>query len=473
MIKSKIVGFLQNRFLKSGVIGAVTALSFAPFNAFPIFLATFAWLFVRISQIEKTTLLSEAFCFFFFLHFASLYWVAYPLTLDLSKYWILIPFAITVIPAYLSIFLLIPTWGLGKVIRKEANAPIAFAAFFSLTMMFYGNFLPGFPWVLPGYIWCCHEVFLQTLNMYGIYGLSFVTLLISGFFGLAFLNYQTNDLKKCRNSAIISVSLFLFIVFFGCLRLAKNPTQFTDKKIRMVQCNISQKNKNNSYFAFLNLKEHLARSTHNSRLDFVIWPEVAVPYLYRENFTQLHNYLKSPLADGEYLLTGAVRKDLSTAKIYNSVVVIDHDGKNVANYDKSRLLPFGEYVPFRQYIPFQSIASDIGDFDVGKKTNVIGINGTKIIFAICYEIVFPIDLISHKRADLIINITNDGWFGFTSEPFQHLQISRARAIETGLPMVRATNYGISAVFDPYGREIARVPIDQAGIIEINIPQKAH
>ncbi|MDR0678320.1 MAG: apolipoprotein N-acyltransferase, partial [Holosporaceae bacterium] len=271
-------------------------------------------------------------------------------------------------------------------------------------------------------------------------------------------------------------------------RLANNETVFTDKKVRIVQCNISQKQKGNPNFASRNLQGHMARSQHESRIDFIVWPEASIPYLYREDFESLNNLLKSCVAKDEYLLAGAVRKDPSAKKIHNSIIVVDYQGQNVMNYDKSRLLPFGEYIPFRKYMPFESIASDIGDFDVGDPADIFEINGIKIIFAICYEIAFSngfipyvlkqkitkdIGLRVNKEADLIVNVTNDGWFGFTSEPFQHLQISRARAIETGIPLVRATNYGISAIFDAYGREIARIPINKAGIIDARIPGKAH
>jgi apolipoprotein N-acyltransferase len=309
-------------------------------------------------------------------------------------------------------------------------------------------------------------------------------MLISGFVGQSYLYYQQKSAENSRNAAIISIFLFLFIVLYGYFRLAHNPTTFIDKKIRIVQCNISQENKNNHSLAFENFKKHLADSKHESKIDFIIWPEASIPYLYRENFKQLHDYLRSPLKESEHLLAGAVRKDMRTQEVYNSAVIINHKGENVANYDKSRLLPFGEYVPFREYVPFQSIASEIGDFDVGKGADIFEVSGVKIIFAICYEIVFPNGFIpretgknklSHPRssADLIVNVTNDGWFGFTNEPFQHLQISRTRAIETGLPLARATNYGISAVFDPCGREIARVPINQSGVIDVNIPGKMY
>ncbi|MDR0678194.1 MAG: hypothetical protein LBF44_01505, partial [Holosporaceae bacterium] len=230
----------SGRLLKSGFCGAITAFSFAPFNIFPIFLMTFARLFIMILKTKDTkTLLIEGFCFFFCMHVACLYWIVYPLSLNLFRHGILIPFAITLIPTYFSTFFLIPVW----IMRKSINTypredhsnlqwyhklspcitqPVIFASLFCSIVFFYENFLPGFPWLLPGYIWCCHEIFLQTLSIYGIHGLSFLTMLISGFIGLSFIQYKSNDLKKSRNSVIISVILFLFILCFGYHRLANN-----------------------------------------------------------------------------------------------------------------------------------------------------------------------------------------------------------------------------------------------------------
>ncbi|MDR0555799.1 MAG: apolipoprotein N-acyltransferase [Holosporaceae bacterium] len=472
-----------SQFLKSGILGAVTALAFAPFNLFPIFLATFAWLFLKIRETSRIAeLMKQAFCFFCCLHIGCIYWLIYPLTLNLHKYWILIPFAITLIPAYLSLFLLVPVFCLRKCeqsaktrLMSSQVTPMIFAAFFTLTMMFYGNFLPGFPWVLPGYIWNCHEIFLQTLSLYGIYGLSFVTLLISGFLGESLWNYMARRWESAKKSALLAVIIFLFLVLFGHFRLVNNPTKFTDKKVIVVQGNIQHEQKSASAFAYPNLRKHLNLSRHESKVDLIVWPEASVPYLYHENFTKLHVLLKSCLADGEHLLTGVVRKDQCTEDFYNSVVVINSSGENVAKYDKIHLLPFGEYIPFR--IPlFHAIASEIDDFTFGQLSNLIEVGDLKIILAICYEIVFSRRLgtaatIDFSKADVIVNVTNDGWFGYTTEPFQHLQISRARAIETGLPVVRATNVGISAIFDPCGREISRVPMNQAGAFESPIPQK--
>ena len=182
--------------------------------------------------------------------------------------------------------------------------------------------------------------------------------------------------------------------------------------------------------------------------------------------------MADPLAEGAHLLAGAVRMDMRTKKVYNSAVFIDHLGNNVGNYDKVHLVPFGEYIPFRSILPFQSIASDVGDFDVGAPPRAFNINGLRIAMAVCYEAIFPVDFFpKNQEVDVIINLTNDAWFGTTTEPFQHLQIVQARAVETGLPLIRATNFGISAMFDHCGRELNRVGINHVGVFDAYVPKK--
>jgi apolipoprotein N-acyltransferase len=212
-------------------------------------------------------------------------------------------------------------------------------------------------------------------------------------------------------------------------------------------------------------------------LDFIVWPEASFPYLYHEKLEWFHNVCRGFLEDGTYLVMGAVREDRTASKIYNSIVVIDHLGKNVLSYDKMHLVPFGEYVPFRAFIPsaFQSIAGSIGDFDVGESPKVLTINGLKFALSICYEAAFPENFLlkddDWQQLDALINITNDAWFGPTSQPYQHLQIVRCRSIEAGLPLIRCTNYGISAVFDACGREICMIDMNTFGAVDFFIPKK--
>jgi apolipoprotein N-acyltransferase len=239
-----------------------------------------------------------------------------------------------------------------------------------------------------------------------------------------------------------------------------------------VQCNIDQNEKNNNY-SKRNFMQYLLLSKTIQNIDMIIWPEAAIPYLYQENLKNLHSILADVLNEGSCIISGVVRKDKESEKIYNSAVFINHLGENIGIYDKIHLVPFGEYIPFRSLIPttFQNIASDIGDFEVGEKSNIVAVKGMKLAIAICFEAVFPDFIRNKQHIDLIVNLTNDGWFGFTSEPFQHLQIVRARAVENGIPLVRSNNYGISALFDGCGRKIAEIHINQSGYIDVHIPKK--
>jgi apolipoprotein N-acyltransferase len=306
-------------------------------------------------------------------------------------------------------------------------------------------------------------------------------MLMASLLGVAFTFYKDKDNRDAILSATYALGIFAAMTFFGIVRLLRNQTEFTPYKVRIVQCNLSQDEKNSNALSAINLQKHVSLSRSDEKIDFIIWPEAAIPYLYSENSTKLHNIISDPLKDGMTLISGAVRKDMATGKVHNSAVFIDHMGRNICNYDKVRLAPFGEYIPFRSLIPtpFQSIASNIGDFDPGNSHKIIEINGLKIVVAICYEAIFSQDFMPKNKetdvieeADVIINPTNDAWFGFTTQPFQHLQIVRARAIETGLPLIRVTNYGVSAIFDHCGRELNRIPISKFGYVDAFIPKKS-
>lgn len=554
-------------------MGAIGALGFAPFNLFPAFILAFAWLFFCASLTSVTSLKldpfsanvtldpfsasrsSETYASAIFaleaasvsqlqsaynatgsktrvlqallsMHICCLYWLVYPLTIELHKHWMLIPFAIVVVPAYFSIQLAAAVWIAGKISSDIYERVLIFPALCSMAMYLYGHFSLGFPWVLPAYIWNCHEIFLQTLSIWGVYGLSFVTMLISCLLGASFVFLRRNDRKNAIISASISAFLLIFIVLFGIVKLNLHKAQFTSYRMRMVQCNLTQAEKSNDGLREQNLWKHLQYSVSEDRLDFILWPEASFPYLYNEKRADFQEAFQAVLKPGVHLLFGAVRKDLETAKYYNSVVAVNHLGQKVGCYDKIHLVPFGEYVPFRSLIPlpFQGIASDIGDFDVGELPCILEINGLKMAMAICYEAAFPVlaapalmlslpsepyastifnaettSAIENARGattptlqahyayheegsdaraartattvTLVVNVTNDAWFGPTSEPYQHLQIVRARSVELGVPLVRCTNYGISAVFDPCGREICRIPMNSAGFVDFYIPER--
>jgi apolipoprotein N-acyltransferase len=159
---------------------------------------------------------------------------------------------------------------------------------------------------------------------------------------------------------------------------------------------------------------------------------------------------------------------------YNSIYVIDHDGSILSTYDKLHLVPFGEYLPFQSFmekIGFQQLTKVHGGFIPGTRRKPMDIPGAPpMLPLICYEAVFPDDIATRNdRPGWIVNLTNDGWFGISTGPYQHLQQSRVRAIEEGLPLVRAANTGISVVVDPVGRIIARLDLGVEGVLDSALP----
>ncbi len=478
------------------------------------FVALFGFFFVlllglkRTGESTKETLVC-GFLYWLSYFIVALYWLVYPLTIDLNLHWMLIPFALLAVPAYLSIPLLVPIYVMKKFCKNVWMDSFVFAALTFLVMYLQGHYAPGFPWALPGYVWGRNPTIMQGLSIWGIYGQTFFTLFMGSIFGMSMIGLKGNpkagdvkelseieflekfrkseinfieefkkiDLKKSSLSPIILLVSFSSLSVFGSIRLSKNPTEFTSYKVRCVQGSIPQKNKMNRNLSARNFELYLNLSRMESKNDnwspdFVIWPEASIPYLFTNESVVLRQKLAEIVPNEGYLITGAVRKDSDSGSIYNSVVILDQFGRNIVNYDKKRLVPFGEYIPFRNLIPkvFAPIANSIGDFDIGKNSNIVELKGLKMAFAICYEAIFPSEFVS-EDVDVIVNVTNDAWFGHTSEPAQHPNIVRARAIEEGVPLIRVTNFGISAVFDAYGRIVENLKMDKVGVIDCYVPRK--
>jgi apolipoprotein N-acyltransferase len=210
----------------------------------------------------------------------------------------------------------------------------------------------------------------------------------------------------------------------------------------------------------------------------LIWPESAFPFFLTREPDALADIARL-LPEGTVLITGAARvvepATSGNIQAYNSVYVIDHDGSILSVYDKVHLVPFGEYLPFQRFMErlgFVQLTKQQGGFLSGDRRRAQAVPGApKFLPLICYEIIFPHDMASAgERAGWLLNLTNDGWFGISSGPYQHFQQSRVRAIEEGLPLVRAANTGISAVVDPVGRIINALPLGVEGVLDAALPQ---
>ena len=452
----------------SVLLGVIGFLSFAPFGVYPLFFCSFGWLFKKIFLRDISRLDIFSYCLAFFA--STLSWLSYPIG-HFHNSWILSIAALLLGSSYLACHLLLALLAMQRWCCSTLPiAVITFPIALLIPIFFCGAIFPAFPWILPCYMFYADDYLLQSAYWLGSYGLSFVALLLSALLGAIFVTF-----KQYRNIASIYGAIFALIlaIMFGAgyWRLQNHPLQLSDITVRLVQGNIPQEHKQDRSLAAENLRTYLYHSLHNDKLDMILWPEAALPYLYKDSFVDLHNKLSTVLMKDELLLTGAIRRCSRSLEDFNSVVFVDHHGKNVGVYDKSRLVPFGEFIPCRSLLSLAPIANAIGDFAVGSTPYIQKIGNLTIAFAICYEIIFPYDTKQLQKADLLLNFTNDGWFGNSLEPYQHYAIVRMKAVELGIPIVRVTNVGISAVFDAYGRVIAKIPFGTTGHCDVKIPQK--
>jgi apolipoprotein N-acyltransferase len=256
--------------------------------------------------------------------------------------------------------------------------------------------------------------------------------------------------------------------------------------LRIMQPNLQQDVKFNYSAKAEVMKKYLAlsdrasgpQSTGVRDVNILIWPESAFPFFLTREADAMAQ-IADLLPRGTVLITGSVRAPdvppgTRVTRAYNSIYVIDHDGSVLSVYDKLHLVPFGEFLPFQdllERIGLEQLTRVQGGFIAGTRRRALEIPGaSRALPLICYEIIFPGDIANrNERPGWIVNLTNDGWFGISTGPYQHLQQARLRAIEQGLPVVRAANTGISAVIDPSGRIVARLSLGLEGVLDSGLP----
>lgn len=467
------------------VAGAVSALALPPIGFFPAFF-TFSLLLGLLDRTEtRFAAFRAGWAFAFGYHVAGLYWISNALLVDGDHFAWAIPFAAAGLPAVLAIY-----GGLAALLYRMLRPngwlklPVL-AASWTLAELLRGYIATGFPWNLPSSAWAFSDALMQPLAIFGAYGYSFFVLL----FALApYALLGRGGTKGLR--AIGAVSLVLPVLFagYGAWRLSDAPgLPSNGLVVRIVQGNVPQRDK---WRADL-LRAHLAKYASMTRATsamvrpegfedmpppgLVIWPETAVPYsLNRE--PEFSRALASLLPPGGVLMTGAPIREAAGPgepdRSYNALVALDKSGRIVARHDKFHLVPFGEYVPFSDWLPLGPIVKKGSGFTPGKGPADLAVPGLPPVGAlICYEIIFPGEVIDPDgpRPKMLVNVTNDAWFGVSSGPYQHLAAARMRAIEEGIPVFRAANTGVSAVVDSYGRVVASLPLDTTGSIDSPLP----
>jgi apolipoprotein N-acyltransferase len=463
------------RVLFAFAFGSVMALTMPPFGVFPLLWVCLpALIFLLQGCRSKKQAFVTGWSFAFgFLAF-SLYWIAASMLVDFKTFWWAIPLSIAVLPACFAIYngiLATIAWCIGL---EGVTGAVAFGLMWFLADEARGRAFSGFPWNLLGYSWSRVLPVLQTTSVIGIYGLSLLTCVAAS------LPASLIDRSKAAYRATVSgVVLFILVAAGGEARL--HLTKITDVsgiRLRLVQPDIDQAHKwliserEVDFEKTLDLTSAPPAPGEPAPTHF-IWPETGSTYYLAED-RERRAQIAARIPSASSVLTGIIRRDIDEkghSRFYNSLVAVDGLGRLVAAYDKVHLVPFGEYMPMRQWLPFPAIAADIGDFTRGdgvRSLRVLGLPPFSPL--ICYEAIFPDSSVDPTdRPDLIVNVTNDAWYGNTIGPYQHFAIARVRAIEQGLPLARSANTGISGMVDPLGRIVVRLGLGKRGFIDTGLP----
>jgi apolipoprotein N-acyltransferase len=420
----------------------------------------------------------------------SLAWLAQPFQVDAEAQGWMAPFAVALVAMFMALF-----WGAAAGIYRalagrQPQRVFLFAAALALAEWLRGHILTGFPWDLPGEAWRAGSAPSQMAALVGAYGLTWITLAISASVFVAF------EGPRGRAVGVGALAALAGLYVFGEARLSgAPPVDPRAPRIRVVQADVKQESKYDERMFTSIVTRYVSLTARPgvgpaARLpDIVIWPEGAIPaamedYLAPGTWTQ--EAIAGAIAPSQTLILGGYRFGSSASKApatFNSLAVlrkVDGEVQVTGFYDKFRLVPFGEFMPFDSIATRWGIKQfvHVGDgFTPGPPPRPLALGGLPTVQPlICYESLFPGFTregaeVTGVRPAWIVNISNDAWFGTGSGPRQHLNIASYRAIEEGLPMVRATPTGISAIIDAYGRVVRgeRLGLGAYGVIDGPLP----
>jgi apolipoprotein N-acyltransferase len=484
-----VLAYGWQRALIALVAGAVSVLALAPFDFWPVLFVTMpvlVWLVDGSTAGRWSGAVTAAlvgWCFGFGYFVAGVYWVGYAFLVDAKTFGWLLPVAVAGLPAYLAIFTGLGLAAARMVWVRGAERILALAAMLTIAEWLRGHLLTGFPWNTFGYALTEPLALAQSVSLTGIWGLTFIALAVCA--APAVLADDPKDTPHCWRAPLLGLCVLIGLTAYGAARLSRHPTSYVGGvKLRIMQPNLQQDVKFNYAAKDRVMARYLALSdratgpassgVHDATV--LIWPESAFPFFLTREPDQLAK-IAELLKTRTELITGAVRAApaASGPHAYNSVYVIDPDGSIHGIYDKVHLVPFGEYLPFEnvlEKVGLKNLTKQVGGFLSGSRRRVMEVPGAPpMLPLICYEAIFPGAAVPDgERPGWLVNVTNDGWFGISTGPYQHLQQARVLAIAEGLPLVRAANTGISAVVDPVGRVVASLPLGVEGVLDAALPK---
>lgn len=480
--------------------GAIGVLALPPFGLFPLLIVTMTisvWLIdgcvgqVQAKSVFKSRLSAalEAAKIGWWLGFgyflAGLWWLGAAFLVEADQFAWALPLGVIGLPAALAFFTALGFAASRLLWCNNSLRILALAAGLGVSEALRSVLFTGFPWNNFGMALGGNLVFAQSASLVGLHGLTLLVI------ALAAAPALIADRQSRRATFFVASLVFLSIGAFGAVRLSLNATSFDDKvRLRIMQPNLPQDDKfrADAMPEILTRYIELSSRATDQRPDGIVgvthlvWPESPFPVVLARDAQALQR-IGDLLAPRTTLITGAVRIEAppnARPKYFNSIQVLQPGGVIVDSYDKTHLVPFGEYFPFRRIFDALGLRQFVhvpGGFEPGAARKLLRAPGLPPAAPlICYEAIFSgavtPDGSRSAGASVLLNVTNDGWFGNTHGPYQHFAQARLRAIEEGLPLIRAANTGISAIIDPYGRVLESLPLGVAGVLDGRLPNVA-
>lgn len=463
------------------LLGLLAAPAMPPLALVPLLVPSFTglvWLLDGATTRRRAFYDGWLWAFGFFL--PNMSWVALSMFVDLAQFWWMIPVAALGLPAGMGLFPGAAT-ALYRSLRRSGLSRIALFAICWVLAEWLRGHVPfgGFPWVLIGYAWSSDASpaldVLQTTSLFGIYGLSFCTVLLAALpalLGDPALPGQSR--LRPFIGPILGLALLALAMVWGAERLADGVTgDVPDVTLRIVQTDTPNRDDGSDAAERLDKVFSLARSRGADSVTAQIWPESSIDYLLNRE-PALETDIGRLVPPGGLVLTGTLlgHWDDHTPGVSNSVAAVTSDGQIIASYDKAHLVPIGEYIPMRWLLGFIPQVAERGGFFTGPGPTTLHLpNLPPVSPIICYEAIFPHAVIDEAdRPGWLLNGTNDAWFGHSIGPDQHFAFARVRSVEEGLPLIRAANGGISAVIDAYGRRVMSLPLGEETVLDVKLPQ---
>ncbi len=458
--------------------GAFAALALPPLAVLPVLLVAFPTLLLLINASGSGIVAARrGWWFGFGYHLIGLYWITEAILFEAARFWWLVPIAVPALSAVLAIFIAIPAWIAWfaaprgpsiasrdtNVVQNRSGAAqvMTFAGGWVLGDLARQFFATGFPWNPIGSVWAVRgqigDVMLQPAALASVHGLTLATIVLA----------CAPVLR--RRGQVVCAALFLAWIGYGLNRIAAPAPPDQPLHVVLVQGNVPQGQKwdpamrNAVFDRYLHLTDDGVRAAGPGPI-VVVWPETASPFLLDAAALQAI----ATAGHDETILAGAVRFD-EDDRPRNSLFAVTGAGLVAAVYDKWHLVPFGEYQPSWAQVGIQLVPG--GGFASGPGPRTLRIPGVPPVGPlICYEAIFPGQVVDEAdRPDWMVNVTNDAWFGTSAGPRQHLAAARMRAVEEGLPLLRAANTGITAAFDGRGHEITRIGMELTGFRTVMLP----